>query len=82
MRLHNLVPDLRGGVHSSAPAHFSWRPTCSRGSTKVPSPILVMGPGRLAATSRMMCDTAGRLGMIRHDVWLCQCRPEPVRGGA
>ena len=34
-------------------------PPCSRGSTKVPSPTLEIGPGLPAATSRIMCDTAG-----------------------
>ena len=35
-------------------------PPVSRGSTKVARPTGVMGPRRLAATSRMMCDTARR----------------------
>lgn len=36
-------------------------PPCSRGSTKVPKPMCVMGPGRLAATSLQQRGTTSSL---------------------
>ena len=52
-----LLTDVR---HQEQTCSLCVFPPVSRGSTKVAKPTGVMGPRRLAATSRMMCDTACR----------------------
>ena len=53
----NPARDLMSWTASACAGLLSF-PPCSRGSTKVPSPILEIGPGLPAATSRIRCATA------------------------